>query len=285
MDTIREDFYHVTAEFHNVDRSVLTEETNLDTLSILSIYLNEKSENERQDLVVSKEGIKTDFTQEIESIMEMYEGHGVDLKFNIKDVIYREPGKEDKRLNMENIPVCLDISDLFAENKSEYGEWYDDELHFRWNSSGLLDGRGYHFGFRTRIFIDDIQDTFEVELLEQDYNRFKTLGDVLNSLEKSLEKKRISEEESRLLGLLNQNHWEQLKNSCKKLNLHKIPQKTMPSEEQRIKEIEFMQIIRDIFFNDYGEKLDEGVVFQIYKELNEIVRFKSRNDEDSENNR
>lgn len=186
METIREDFFHVTAEFHDVDRSVLTEETNLDTLSILSIYLNEKSENERQDLVVSKEGIKTDFTQEIESIMEMYEAHGEDLKVNIKDIIYREPGKEDKRLNMENISVHLDISDLFVKDKSEYGEWYDDELHFRWNSLGLLEGRDYNFGFRTRFYIDDIQDTFEVELLEQDYNRFKTLGDVLNSLENSL---------------------------------------------------------------------------------------------------
>lgn len=189
METIREDFFLETEAFTGVDRSLLTEETNLDTLSIVSLYLSEKSQNERQALVVSKEGITTDFTQELESIMAMYEGHGVDLKFNIKDIIYREPGNEDKRLNMENIPVCLDISDLFAENKSEYGEWYDDELHFRWNSSGLLDGRGYHFGFRTRIFIDDIQDTFEVELLEQDYNRFKTLGDVLHSLEKSLERK------------------------------------------------------------------------------------------------
>ena len=189
MDTIREDFYHVTAEFHKVDRSALTEETNLDTLSILSIYLNEKSENERQDLVVSKEGIKTDFTQVIESVMEMYEGYYEDKRANIKDIIYREPGKEDKRLNMENIPVHLDISDLFMKNKSEYGEWYDDELHFRWSSLGLLEGRDYNFGFRTRFYIDDIQDTFEVELLEQDYNRFKTLGDVLHSLEKSIERK------------------------------------------------------------------------------------------------
>lgn len=189
METIREDFFHVTAEFHDVDRSVLTEETNLDTLSILSIYLSEKSQNERQALVVSKEGIKTDFTQEIESIMEMYEAHGEDLKVNIKDIIFREPGKEYKRGKNESIFVAFFIDDLFVEGHCDDGEWYNDELHFRWNSSGLLDGRGYHFGFRTRIFIDDIQDTFEVELLEQDYNRFKTLGDVLHSLEKSLERK------------------------------------------------------------------------------------------------
>lgn len=60
METIKDKVLQIASKIFNVDKSVLTEETNIDTLSILSVFLSKKSQNERQGLIVSKEGLKSD---------------------------------------------------------------------------------------------------------------------------------------------------------------------------------------------------------------------------------
>lgn len=234
METIKEKVLQIASKIFNVDKSVLTEETNLHTLSILSLFLiDHNNYGKNKNLVVSKEGIKSNITQQLETIKEML-------------------GKEDRR-------VRLDISELFEGNEVVF---YHDKLR-----SDIQ----YDFTLRTRLFIDDIQNTFEVELLGQNYGRYLTLGDILHSLEKSLENKnteyRINKEVTRLLEVLSQDDSEQLKDTCKKLNLHEISQMLRPSDEERRKEIEFMQLIRDIFSKDYGENPDGDIVFQIYEAI------------------
>ena len=60
METIKDKVLQIASEIFYVDKSALTEETNLRTLSILRVFLSEKSQNERQGLIVSKEALKSD---------------------------------------------------------------------------------------------------------------------------------------------------------------------------------------------------------------------------------
>lgn len=152
METIREDFFLETEAFTGVDRSLLTEETNLSTLSILSLFLiNDYNYAKHKNLIVSKEGIKMDMTQQLDTIKVML-------------------GKVDRSIR-------LDISQLFEGNEVVF---YHDKLK---------SDAHYNFTRWTLDLIEDIEIAFEIESIydkKNGYDKFLTLGDVLSSLENSL---------------------------------------------------------------------------------------------------
>ena len=63
METIKDKVLQIASKIFDVDKSALTEETNINTLSILSVFLSKKSQNERQVLIVSKEGLRSDILE------------------------------------------------------------------------------------------------------------------------------------------------------------------------------------------------------------------------------
>lgn len=63
METIKEKVLQLASKIFDVDTSVLTEETNINTLSILSVFLSKKSQNKRQGIIISKEGLKSDILE------------------------------------------------------------------------------------------------------------------------------------------------------------------------------------------------------------------------------
>lgn len=63
METVKDKVLQIASEIFYVDKSALTEETNLQTLSVLRVFLGQKSHNEPQDLIVSKEGLKVDILE------------------------------------------------------------------------------------------------------------------------------------------------------------------------------------------------------------------------------
>ena len=75
METLKDRVLQLASKVFNVDKSVLTEETNIDTLSILSVFLSKKSQNERQGLIVSKEGLKLDILE----VSGKYKGRKLEL--------------------------------------------------------------------------------------------------------------------------------------------------------------------------------------------------------------
>lgn len=63
MEAIKEKVLQIASKIFDVDTSVLTEETNINTLSILSVFLSKKSQNERQGIIISEEGLKSDILE------------------------------------------------------------------------------------------------------------------------------------------------------------------------------------------------------------------------------
>lgn len=63
MEIVKEKVLQTASKIFDVDKSVLTEETNINTLSILSVFLSKKSQNERQGVIISKEGLRSDILQ------------------------------------------------------------------------------------------------------------------------------------------------------------------------------------------------------------------------------
>lgn len=151
METIREDFFQETSAFTAVDKSALTEETNLFSLSVLSLFLINDEDYEKHKNLVSIDGIKTDLIEQLDTVKVML-------------------GKEDRSIR-------LNISHLFV----------GDEVIFY--HDGLRRDCQYNFTQWAFDLIQNIEITFEVELLKNYNDRFNTLGDILYSLEKSLEEK------------------------------------------------------------------------------------------------
>ena len=75
METIKDKVLQIASKIFSVDKSTLTEETNLQTLSILSVFLSRNSQNERQSLIVSKEGLKMDILE----VNGKYKGRKLEL--------------------------------------------------------------------------------------------------------------------------------------------------------------------------------------------------------------
>lgn len=123
METIKEKVLQIASKIFNVDKSVLTEETNIDTLSILSVFLSKKSQNERQGLIVSKEGLKSDILEVNKRFKDRKSELDISTLFLGSDTIkYHDELGSDGFYEFQLIPVLfiLELEDtLETEIKDE----------------------------------------------------------------------------------------------------------------------------------------------------------------------
>ena len=145
METTKDKVLQIASEIFGVDKSVLTEETNINTLSILCRFLIKTSQNERQGLIVSKDGLDSDILE-------------VNGKY------------KDRKLE-------LDISTLFVG--SDTVEYFDEK-----GRDGF-----WEYQIIPVPFIMEIENKFEIDVKDEEAGKFETLGDVIHSIEKSLERK------------------------------------------------------------------------------------------------
>ena len=139
METIKDKVLQIASEVFCVEKSVLTEDTNINTLSVLSAFLSEKSQNERQGLIVSKDGLESDILE-------------VNGKY------------KDRKLE-------LDISTLFVG--SNIVKYFD------------VKGRDgfWEYQIIPVPFVMEIEDTLEIDIKDDEADRFETLGDVISLIE------------------------------------------------------------------------------------------------------